>query len=43
MITNLFDAEAPEVFASGTGVEVGVVARVRVPANVDHPYVESYE
>ena len=43
MTANLFDAEAPEVFASGTGVEVGVVARVRVPANVDHPYVESYE
>ena len=37
---NLFDAEAPEVFAGGAGIEVGVVARIGVAANVDHPHVE---
>ena len=37
----LFEAEGPKLFAGGAGIEVGVIAGIRVAANVDHPHVET--
>ena len=38
---SLLEAEGPKILARGAGVEVGVITGVRVPANVDHPHVET--